>query len=933
VAAELPTGTVTFLFTDLEGSTRLWEEQPDAMRAAMARHDEILRQAVEEHEGLVVKSTGDGIHAAFATARPAVEAAIEGQLAFAGERWARTGPLRVRMGLHTGPAEARDADYFGPTLNRAARLTATAHGGQIVASLATEELVRSELPGEVTMIDLGEHRLRDLATSEHVFQVAGRGLQQGFPPLQSLDAFPGNLPLQVSSFVGRDRELARIVSALAECRVVTLTGVGGVGKTRLAYQVAGEVLPRFRDGAWLCELAPVRDPASVADAVASVFEVAPRSGQTVEQALIEFLRSKQLLLVLDNCEHVLESVALLAETLERTCGHLVMLPTSREGLGIDGERILVVPSLRAPTADADTDEVAASDAVRLFSERAQAVKTDFTVTPENASAIAQICRRLDGVPLAIELAAARIPAMNPAELARRLDRRFEYLAGGRRGAVERHQTLRAAIDWSYDLLEEPARRLLARLAVFAGGCTLDAAEAVCDGDPVDRPRVWELLAGLVAQSLVVAEDRGPETRYRLLETIRQYAEERLDEYADTASARRRHAEYYAALGITLRDQLFGSEQLETAARYNAEQENFSAAMNWAIDTDDVDLAFRLLHAVPHGFLLTGLVRWPPAKPTLALSGAAEHPDYPFALAIAAVEEAFRGNRRPAQEFCDQALLAEQRNGPYPERLVERIVGTARTALAFAAGDWHQAAIHAERNAELQREQGPGVELAISLVGAAQCHTMAGDPDKALPYATECVEIARQSEAPVLITMSLAALASALADQDPPRADKLLRESRDLSVRLHYEHTGELTQGVLVAARLGDRSLAAELGQRAIQHLHWRGNRPQLAGVLNVVAWAIAEADPEAAAVIQGAARRFAIAENPSLPSDSSTAVQPTQRTTNVGFLSDLRRQTTQRLVDTLGQDRLRDERHNGETMDADSAVAYTMAHTTTSAPV
>jgi predicted ATPase len=518
------------LFTDVEGSTRHWQEDEAAMRAALARHDKLVRAAIEDCGGVVFSTMGDGMAAAFANASDAVRAALDAQAALAGV-------LPVRMGLHTGEAELRDGDYFGTTVNRCARLTAVAHGGQVLCSEATASLVREAFP--TLLADLGEHRLRDLARPVRVFQV-GEGR---FPPLRTLDAFPGNLPLQLSSFIGREKELERAAAALADSRIVTLTGVGGVGKTRLALQVAAEVLPRFADGAWLVELAPVRDPDGVPDAVAAVFEVTPRSGQSLLQALVEFLRGKQLLLVVDNCEHLLEPAATLIETLERACPRVAVLATSREGLGIDGERMLAVPSLVSPRAGASPEAVAEAAAVRLFVDRAQAVKAEFSVTSDNAAAVAQVCRRLDGVPLAIELAAARVQAMNPAELARRLEQRFEVLAGGKRGAVERHQTLRAAIDWSYELLSGAQQRLLARLTVFAAGCTLEAAEAVCASGAVEAGAVWELVAALVARSLVVAEDQGAETRYRLLETIRQYGEERLEEHGETAELRHRHAEY------------------------------------------------------------------------------------------------------------------------------------------------------------------------------------------------------------------------------------------------------------------------------------------------------------------------------------------------------------------------------------------------------
>ena len=534
---ELPSGTVTFLFTDLESSTRLWEEHPEAMKAALARHDELLRDAIESHGGHVVKTTGDGVHGAFATADDAVAAAVDGQRALAAEPWGPTGALRVRMGLHTGSAQQREGDYYGPALNRAARLMSVASPGQVLSSQATADLVRDALPHDVALVDLGGHQLRDLARPEVVFQVTHPDLPADFPAIRTLDAPRGNLPRQVTSFIGRDDELARIESELEQTPVVTLTGVGGVGKTRLALEVASRLASRCADGAWLVELAGVRETDAVADAVLDVFGV-DRGALTTEQMLLQFLRGKELLLVLDNCEHVLRASAGLVGELVRECPGARVLATSREGLNVAGERILVVASLDVPddagpihdkaVDDATVDAITRSDAVRLFAERARAVRAGFDIDAGNAAAVAQVCRRLDGVPLAIELAAARIGMLTPAELAERLDQRFRVLTGIERGAVERHQTLRAAIDWSYDLLTEPERRVLERLSVFAGGFTLAAAEAVAAGPDVDTFDVFELLAALVARSLVVADREGTGTRYRLLETIRQYAQERLD---------------------------------------------------------------------------------------------------------------------------------------------------------------------------------------------------------------------------------------------------------------------------------------------------------------------------------------------------------------------------------------------------------------------
>jgi predicted ATPase/class 3 adenylate cyclase len=505
---ELPTGTVTFLFTDVEGSTRLWEEFPEAMQSALARHDDLLREAVEAHGGYVVKTTGDGVHAAFATAADAIATAIAGQLALRDEDWDPIEPLRVRMGVHTGVAELRDGDYYGGTLNRAARLMSIAYGDQIVVSLATAELVRDD---DYELVDLGEHRLRDLGRAERVFQLSHPGLPSEFGALRSLESFPTNLPLQVTSFVGRSREVEDVINALDESRVVTLTGVGGVGRTRLALQVCGEVLPRFRDGVWFCELGPLVDAELVPELVAGVLGIQQRPGHTKRASVVVACQRRELLLVLDNCEHLLDGAAQMVEALERACPGVRLLATSREGLGVSGERIMALRSLALPSEGLSAGAAAEIDAVRLFVERVAATRDDFTVTADNVDAIVQICRRLDGIPLAIELAAARVRMMNPAEIASRLDERFRLLTGGGRTTVERHQTLRQAVDWSYDLLDGRERDLVKRLGVFAGGFTLDAAEVVAAEDLLDAFDVLDGLGQLVDKSLVVADETADGT--------------------------------------------------------------------------------------------------------------------------------------------------------------------------------------------------------------------------------------------------------------------------------------------------------------------------------------------------------------------------------------------------------------------------------------
>ncbi len=730
---ELPSGTVTFLFTDLEASTRLWEEFPDAMHGVLADHDEILRETVEAHGGHVVKMRGDGVHAAFSTADAAIVAAIAAQLALERHAWGVTGPLRVRVGIHTGSATVRDGDYFGAALNRAARLMDVAHGGQVVCSQATADLARDALPEGVGLGDLGEHRLRDLSRAERVFQVNAPTLRGEFAPLRSLDAFPGNLPLQVSSFIGREREIARTIDALESTRVVTLTGVGGVGKTRLAQQVAAEVLPRFREGAWLVELAPIRDPDGVVDAFAALFGVTASAGEPLEAALVEFLRSKHLLLVVDNCEHVLEAVADLVESIERSCVGVVVLATSREGLALEGEQILAVPSLGAPGGNADLETIAQSDAVRLFVERARAADAEFTLDTDNADAVVKVCRRLDGVPLAIELAAARVTMMSLPELASALDRRFEVLAGGRRRGIERHQTLRATIDWSYDLLSEAQRRLLARLSVFAGGCTREAAEAVCAGEPVAASAVFALLSDLVARSLVVVERGDAGTRYRLLETIRQYGEERLAELDETTPLRDRHAHYFVERGRIISEGLQGPAQIDWAKSLSADNDDFHAAMAQAVDTQDVDLAVGLLACTARGFLVGYQLRLA-ADPVLALPGVERHRGYPVALMVAAWEAADRGELDVAQRRCEEAINAERSMGVPAETVMPLDVQVCSigTRVATATGAWSEVARISLEGAERSRAHGLLHSAASNLSAAANAMSLSGDRDSRDP---------------------------------------------------------------------------------------------------------------------------------------------------------------------------------------------------------
>ncbi len=587
---DLPTGTVTFLFTDVEGSTRLWEAHPGAIRAALARHDALIEQAVERHGGRGVRprGAGDSRFAVFARATDAVASAAAIQGALHAEPWPPETPLRVRLALHTGEADLRAGDYYGSAVNRAARLRGIAHGGQALLSQAVYDLVRDALPVGVAVRDLGEHRLSDLARPERVYHLLAPDLPADFPPLRTLDALPHNLPLQLTSFVGREQELGEVAALLGAHRLLTLTGPGGTGKTRLALQAAADALEAYPDGVWLAELAALAGPALVPQAVAAAVGAREEPGRPLGATLTDALRPKRVLVLLDNCEHLLDACARLADTLLRACPHVRVLATSREALGTAGETTWRVPSLALPDPDrlGPLEQVTHYDAVRLFTDRAVAVQPAFRVTAANAPAVARICARLDGIPLALELAAARIRLLPPAQLLGRLEDRFRLLTGGSRTALERHQTLRAAVVWSHALLREPERALFARLAVFAGGWTLEAAEAVCTrdagdaGDGLAAGEVLGFLSGLVDKSLVQAETSGEAARYHLLETIRLFAWERLRDAGAAEAARDRHAAWCLALaeGWTAAGTHFPGAPEARLAR--AEHANVRAALEW-----------------------------------------------------------------------------------------------------------------------------------------------------------------------------------------------------------------------------------------------------------------------------------------------------------------------------------------------------------------
>lgn len=597
----------TFLFTDIEGSSRLWEENSEAMAMALARHDTLLNDVFSGHGGHVFKTMGDSVCVAFSRDSAAVSAIVDAQRTLLTEEWETARPIRVRAAIHKGFAELRNSDYFGPTLNRTARILAAGHGGQTLLSRAAkEDLI---LPNGVSLRDLGERRLRDLTSPEHIFQLVVPGLREEFPPLRSIEVLPNNLPAQVTGFIGREKDLAHVKRLLEESRLVTLTGPGGTGKTRLSLQVAADVLERFMDGVWLVELAMVSDPDAVVISVASALGLREDAGRTLEETLFEYLRTKNILLLLDNCEHLVAACAGLTGRLLRIAPQLRVLAASREALAIAGETAYPLLSLSVPESMRDlpasrfpAEDASKFESVRLFVERAAAVQPGFRITDDNALMITKICWRLDGMPLAIELAAARVKMLTPEQIYQRLDDRFRLLTSGGRTVMPRQQTLTALIDWSYDLLSPQERLLLLRLSVFGRGRTLKAIEAVCSGDGIEEWEILDLLQQLIAKSLVSVEQNDRTgSRYFILESVWDYARTKLDASGEAKKVCGRHLDYFLKMAEKAEEKLAGADQLEWLEKLTPEHVNFRLALEWSAENPE---------AVRRGLCLAGaLVRY------------------------------------------------------------------------------------------------------------------------------------------------------------------------------------------------------------------------------------------------------------------------------------------------------------------------------------
>lgn len=732
------------LFTDIEGSTRLWEQEPERMRAALACHDAITRAAVEAHRGVVVKTTGDGVHAAFEDPLNAIGATLQLQQAVADPEMTGGIALQVRCGLHTGVIERRDNDFFGSAVNRAARITGAAHGGQALLSQTVAVLVGDRLPADVALLDLGSVRLRGLATPEHVYQIVHSQLREKFPALRSLEVTPNNLPKHVTSFVGRSAELAEVKTLLGKNRLLTLLGVGGIGKTRLSLKVATDALDDYPDGVWFVELAPLTDARLVPQAVASVLGVKEQVGRPLIEALVRYVKDRTLLLILDNCEHLVRACAELATQLLQSGQHAKILVSSRESLRVSGEATYSVPALALPDAGrrVTLDDLPQYEAVSLFVDRATAAQPQFRLTEHNATSVVEICKRLDGIPLAIELAAARLSALSVETIGARLEDRFRLLVGGDRIALPRQQTLRALIDWSYDLLTEEERILFRRLAVFAGGWTLEAAVVVGAHCEIAQEDVLNLVTDLVDKSLVAVN--GERDRYWLLETVRQYANERLVTSGDEDATRTRHLIFYVSLAETARPELNGPQQATWLGQLALERENLLSAHEWAGRKErGDDLGLRLVTAMKQYLQIRGLLGLAQRvmAEALARSGA-QRRDAIRSRALCSVGQicCLMGRYQDALVYLDESLaIAREIGDRAREAAVLQPLGTALAGQGDLAG----AREYFDEAVALAKLIGNKRELAAALNNRAQLHRVQGELDAAQSIFQQVLDFTRE----------------------------------------------------------------------------------------------------------------------------------------------------------------------------------------------
>ena len=837
------------------------------MPRAMRTHQAVLRAAVEDHGGVVVKDTGDGMFAAFAAADDAVAAAVDAQRGLAGVEWGETGPLKARMGVHSGEAEPLAGDYHGPSVNRAARIMGVAHGGQIVVSAAA--VARCDaLPPGVSLRDLGPQRLRDLSASVRLHQALHPELPSVFPPLRSLDAVANNLPAELSSFVGRERELGELAAALHETRLLTLTGVGGVGKTRLALQLGADCSDRYSDGVWLASFAPISEAALVAPELATALRISEQPGRTWEQSIVAHLRAREALLVFDNCEHVLEAVASLSGAILAACPRARILVTSRESLNIPGETVWQVPPLSL------ADEDSGSEAERLFLDRARLVDPHFSLAEGESEALARICRRLDGIPLAIELAAARVRVLSIPEIAERLNERFQLLTGGSRTALPRQRTLEATVRWSYDLLDDDERRLFERLSVFAGSFTLDAVEQVCAAEPLRPEQMLDLITELADRSLVVHERSGPPSRYRLLETMRTYGLDRLADRGEVRATRDAHLAWVNSFARAAARLLDGPDQELWLDRVAEELDDIRAALAWALDNSSAEIGLACAATFYRYWYIRGV--------------------------------------REGRTWLDRLLAAAP---AAPQKILAKAL-YASGSLTQLCGDNEAAATSLERSLALYRAIGNERGAAWALHDLGMAEWALREPTAVKARFDEALKIFRQLGDPIGIAYTLQFLGCwELAFGDPDRSIELFAEHealvRPTGIPNLVAHTAEFAADARWRG-LGELDEARPLLREALG-LYRQVGTPLCAahGLESTAGWAAACGAAANAAVLLGATE--------ALRADAGTPVPPYESL----FYQELR----ELLHARLGEEAYERALAHGRTLGFDAAIDAALAVT------
>jgi predicted ATPase/class 3 adenylate cyclase len=849
----LPSGTVTFLFTDIEGSTKLAQQYPAELPTLLARHHAIMNAAIEANHGYVFQIIGDAFHVAFHTATDGFKAALAAQRALLQESWSPA-PIKVRMGLNTGDAQAGAIDvvsggYSGySTLARVSRVMSVAHGGQILLSHSTAELVRAELPAEISLRDMGEHHLKGLLQPENLWQVVAPDLVSDFPALASQPTATNNLPTQLTTFIGRERELSEAQAKLSSARLLTLIGPGGTGKTRLSLQIAANQIDRFKDGVWLVELAPIADPAFIASTIAAVFEIREAQGVPLINLLIDYLRAKELLLVLDNCEHLVEASAHIADQLLHTCPKLKIVSSSREALGIDGETVYRVPSLSLP--DRSSSDLMEYEATQLFIERATKAEPRFHATTENAAAIIQICQRLDGIPLAIELAAARVKLFTPEQIAERLDDRFKLLTGGSRTALPRQQTLRALIDWSYHSLNDIEQKSLRRLAVFSGGWTIEGAEFVIGED-----EAIDGLLGLVNKSLVNVSEQSGAARYRFLETIRQYAMDKLLESGEAVESRDRQLDYVLKCADKARPEMSEAERLAWFDQLEVEHDNLRAALEWS-SSNNLAKAIELALALGNFWMLRDYnveaVSWcqtiltrSEALPALATLRAKLY-------AVLGQSAVFTGNHRLGHAAVTTGLsLAVD-----PKTLVNLYALAGLSAMYL--GDFAATEKFLRDGEVLAREQGYTGELGMLLMLSAQITLFSGgDTTLAKTYVAQAKSLtfdASVNWGTSMFTFGIARLSGLLGDVEEARVQFKLAEDAARKIgnmRVVYSCWSELAHSL---RRHGEIDEALITYKNVLPKWRELGHRSAVAHEMECIAFILTQrAQPDRATTLLGAA--------------------------------------------------------------------------------